>query len=124
MISLTHTLKIYKIRYSNSGRPFKTTSNEYLFYSTTGFDNFFGFLVINYAYSTEISPKGDKKQMTDKDSLKKYILDNLIQFPMVTIGASIANVSAEDYIDRFFEVYEKSPNIIIKAINKPKDYTT
>ena len=62
--------------------------------------------------------------MTDKDSLKKYILDNLIQFPMVTIGASIANVSAEDYIDRFFEVYEKSPNIIIKAINKPKDYTT
>jgi len=47
---------------------------------------------------------------------KAYILKNLHQFPMVVIGSAQAGVTPKEYIDRFFEVFEKEPQKILDAI--------
>ena len=47
---------------------------------------------------------------------KTYILKNLHQFPMVVIGSAQAGVTPKEYIDRFFEVFEKEPQKILDAI--------
>ena len=47
---------------------------------------------------------------------KAYILKNLHQFTMVVIGSAQAGVTPKEYIDRFFEVFEKEPQKILDAI--------
>ena len=54
-----------------------------------------------------------KKITSSANEEKAYILKNLEQFPMVVIGSAVADVSPEEYIDRFFEVMETEPEKIL-----------
>ena len=53
-----------------------------------------------------------------RDAEKVYILNNLDLFPMVEKGAKIAGVTPQEYIDRFYEVFDNNPQKIMSAITK------
>ena len=53
-----------------------------------------------------------------KEVEKLYILKNLHLFPMVVIGSAQVGVTPKEYVDRFFEVFEKEPKKILKAFEK------